>query len=514
MGIEQPQANVKGGAMIQIADLTEYTEADIPKLVDKIKPVLEKRRRLHEKYTRKASDTQVMWSHGNEEKIVTKLPFEKFITDLATGYTAGKPRYTVNDSKDEEKNRLIEELLDKQSKDDDYSKGMEILIEYITNYNDDDTENYDLIHDIFELTSCYEVIYENEDNEIVYAKYDPLQTVATWDYDIPANLTGLVRLWEEKNAIGTVTQKCEVTDVNGSRTYIVGKETAEEIVEQRLNTNWGDVPAIAVETDMSIFETCEDVISAYEQLVQNARNTYQYNDSDCKLKIVNYQPQNPMTTTNEQGDVVVNQARIEEDNMWIKSRTIYVGEGGDVTWLSKPVDANGVQTMLKIYIDLIFQLAGIPNTSDLAFNSADLNASAIDRKFYVMNMNTENIVAQLKKAYLRRWELIFNRINLKKGTSFDFRDIQIEIPKNLPANDVELIDEMLKLNGLISQQTIVEKLGYNYLSEKEKMDQETESNMIQNIERMQMLQQNGINPATNEPIEEEETKTVEENEEL
>ena len=158
MGVEQPQANVKGGAMIQIADLTEYTEADIPKLVDKIKPVLEKRRRLHEKYTRKASDTQVMWSHGNEEKIVTKLPFEKFITDLATGYTAGKPRYTVNDSKDEEKNRLIEELLDKQSKDDDYSKGMEILIEYITNYNDDDTENYDLIHDIFELTSCYEVI--------------------------------------------------------------------------------------------------------------------------------------------------------------------------------------------------------------------------------------------------------------------------------------------------------------------------------------------------------------------
>ena len=488
--------------MIQIADITEYTEADIPRLVEKIKPVLEKRRKLHEKYTREATDSKVMWSDGDMDKLVTKLPFEKFITDLATGYTSGKPTYTVNTSKDEEKNRLIEELLDKTPKDDNYSRGMEVLIEYITNYNDDATENYELIHDIFELTSCYEVIYENEDNEIVYAKYNPLQTVATWDYDIPANLTGLVRIWDEKNSLGTVTHKCEITDVNGSRTYLVGKETAEEIVEQRMNANWGDVPAIAVETDTALFEVCEDVISAYEQLVQNIRNTYQYNDSDCKLKITNYQPQNPMTTVDENGNTIINQARLQEDDMWIKAKTIYVGEGGDVGWLSKPVDASGAQITLKIYIDLIFQLAGIPNTSDLAFNSADLNASAIDRKFYVMNMNTENVVSQLKKAYLRRWELIFNRINLKKGTTFDFRDIEIELPKNLPANDVELIDEMLKLTGQISQQTIVEKLGYNYLSEKEKMDQEMESNLMQNIERMQVLQANGLNNE-GEPIEDE-----------
>lgn len=486
--------------MLQIADITEYDVADIPKLIQRVQPILDKRKKLHDKYTREATDSKVMWSDGNLDKIVTKLPFEKFITDLATGYTAGKPSYTVNTSKDEEKNRLIQEYLDKAPKDDDYSRGMEVLIEYITNYNDDETENYDLIHDIFELTSCYEVIYESEENEIVYSKYNPLQTVATWDYDIPANLTGLIRLWDEKNAMGTVVKKVEITDINGSRTYVVTNGLAEEVEEARNNANWGDVPAIAVETDFSIFEGCEDVISAYEQLVQNARNTYQYNDSDCKLKIVNYQPQNPMTTLDENGNIVVNQARIQEDNQWIQARTIYVGEGGDVTWLSKPVDASGIQTMLKIYIDLIFQLAGIPNTSDLAFNSVDLNASAIDRKFYVMNMNTENVVAQLKKAYLRRWELIFNRINLKKNTTFDFRDIEIEIPKNLPANDVELIDELLKLNGLISNQTIVEKLGYNYLSEKEKLDQESAESLVQNIERMQLMQESGVMNEENETV--------------
>ena len=481
--------------MLQIADITEYQVGDIPKLVNRIRPILEKRKKLHERYSRGATDKKLMYADDERLKI-TQLPFEKFITDLATGYTSGTPRYTVNTSKDEEKNRIIENLLGKEPRDDDYSRGMEVLIEYITNYNDDATENYDLIHDLFELTSCYEVIYENEENEITYAKYDPLQTVATWDYDIPANLTGLVRVWEEKNASGTLTQKCEITDINGSRTYSITNGFAEEVESARNNANWGDVPAIAVETDYSIFEKCEDVITAYEQLVQNVRNTYQYNDSDCKLKIVNYQPQNPMTTTDEQGNVIVNQARIQEDNQWIAARTIYVGEGGDVTWLSKPVDATGVQTMLKTYIDLMFQLAGIPNTSDLAFNSVDLNASAIDRKFYIMNMSTENVVSQLKKAYLRRWELIFNRINLKKNTTFDFRDIEIELPKNLPANDVELIDEMLKLQNIISNQTIVEKLGYNYLSEKEKMDQESDEAVMKNLENMMRLQ--AVSGETNE----------------
>lgn len=488
--------------MLQIADITEYQPSDIPRLMDMVKPILNKRKKLHEKYSRGASDSKLMYSDNEDKtkhKDITKLPFEKFITDLATGYTAGQPRYSVNSSKDEEKNRLIQELLGKVTHDDDYSRGMEVLIEYITNYNDDARENYDLIHDIFELTSCYEVLYENEDNEITYAKYDPLQTVATWDYDIPANLTGLVRIWTEKNAHGSEVEKCEITDVNGSRTYTLSGGNVTDVLEQRNNIGWGDVPAIAVETDYAIFEKCEDVIQAYEQLVQNVRNTYQYNDSDCKLKITNYMPQNPMTITDDEGNVIINPARLEEDNQWINSRTIYVGEGGDVSWLSKPVDAGGVQIILKTYIDLMFQLAGIPNTSDLAFNSADLNASAIDRKFYVMNMSTEDAVSLLKKAYLRRWELIFNRINLKKNTNFDFRDVEIEIPKNLPANDVELIEEMMKLQGSISNQTILEKLGYNYLSEKEKLDAEAEDAMTQNLERMAALQEAQSGAINEEP---------------
>lgn len=473
--------------MLQIANIEEFGENEIISLLQKIEPILKKRRDLHEKYSRGATASKVLYSDDPEE---TVIPFEKFITDLATGYTAGTPTYSIDRSRDDERNKILQNLLDKAPRDDEYVRGMEILVEYITKYNDDSQENYDLIHDVFELTSCYEIVYENEDNEIVYAKYDPLQTVATWDYEIPANLTGLVRTWDEEDINGNIVTKVEITDMNGIRRYVRSGNSVA--LEEQIAHNWGDVPAFAVETDYAVFEVCEDVIQAYEQLIQNTRNTYQYNDSDVKLKITNYTPENPMTTVDSQGNVILNPARQMEDMAWITTRTIYVGEDGDVAWLSKPVDANGIQTILKVYIDLMFQLAGIPNTSDLAFNSTDLNASAIDRKFYVLNMATADVVSLLKKAYLRRWELIFNRINLKKGTTFDFRDVEVDIPKNLPQMQDEKITSMLKLRNLISDQTIVETLGYNYLSEKEKTDLEAMDSILEAIERNRVLEGSGM----------------------
>lgn len=467
--------------MIRIKGIEELDVKQMYQLYLKVIPVLEKRKALHQRYSRNATDSTLMYKSGNDETVVT---FEKYITDLATGYSSGTPQYNVKDTYDDEKIKIIEELLNKPKKDKNYKKSMEILIDYITGYNDDSTENHDLIHDINELTSCYEILYENEDNEIVYSRYNPLETVAIWDYSIPANLIGLVRVWEEKDINDTVYPMFEITDKNGTRTYNVleDKKEVEEIDNQ--NHDWGDVPAIVVENDYAIFEPCETVIGAYEQLIQNTRNTYQYND-EAKLKVTGYTPQYDTFMTDQNGNIVENPDRIAEDNTLLKMKVFYTPDkDGNIEWIIKNIDASGVESMLKMYSDLIFQLAGIPNTSDLAFNSSDLNASAIDRKFYVMNMMTAGTMSKLKKAYQRRWELIFGRINLKNNTNFDFRDIEIELPKNLPANDDEKIDSTLKLQGVISNQTLIEKLGFDYINEKNRMDQEAEDNFNQNLENI------------------------------
>ena len=442
-------------------DIASFTLDEYKQLFTQVSSVLSKRQDLHERYTRGSNDSTTLYDGKS-----LKVPFEKFIVDLATGYLAGVPEYTVN-VPSELDSKVRKSVFEEEVLSDDLINEMKSIIDYITQYNDDANEVYYLIKDLLLYGACYEVAYENENNELIYTNLDALNTVSIWDTNTPANLLAIVSKYTDKTVDGQDIELYRIVDREGIRVYEVnGDKEIKQDTSLSKEHYWNDVPGFAVEIDFSIIENSEAFIATYENLLENVKNTYQYNDVDCKMKISGYKAQNKLTIKNEKGETIINPDRIKEDEYVLKSRTFYTEEGGDAEWLIKEVDANGVTTLLKYYVDSIFQLAGIPNTADLAFNSADLNASAIDRKFYVMNMKTQDIVSNLKKALLRRFELIFNRINYKKGTKYDFRYIVIDIPKNLPSMTDETIEQMIKLNGILSEETIIEKLGYDYETEK------------------------------------------------
>ena len=442
-------------------DIASFTLDEYKQLFTQVSSVLSKRQDLHERYTRGSNDSTTLYDGKS-----LKVPFEKFIVDLATGYLAGVPEYTVN-VPSELDSKVRKSVFEEEVLSDDLINEMKSIIDYITQYNDDANEVYYLIKDLLLYGACYEVAYENENNELIYTNLDALNTVSIWDTNTPANLLAIVSKYTDKTVDGQDIELYRIVDREGIRVYEVnGDKEIKQDTSLSKEHYWNDVPGFAVEIDFSIIENSEAFIKTYENLLENVKNTYQYNDIDCKMKISGYKAQNKLTIKNEKGETIINPDRIKEDEYVLKSRTFYTEEGGDAEWLIKEVDANGVTTLLKYYVDSIFQLAGIPNTADLAFNSADLNASAIDRKFYVMNMKTQDIVSNLKKALLRRFELIFNRINYKKGTKYDFRYIVIDIPKNLPSMTDETIEQMIKLNGILSEETIIEKLGYDYETEK------------------------------------------------
>ena len=442
-------------------NIASFTLEEYKQLFTQVSSVLSKRQDLHERYTRGSNDSTTLYDGKS-----LKVPFEKFIVDLATGYLAGVPEYTVN-VPSELDSKVRKSVFEEEVLSDDLINEMKSIIDYITQYNDDANEVYCLIKDLLLYGACYEVAYENEQNELIYTNLDALNTVSIWDTNTPANLLAIVSKYTDKTVDGQDIELYRIVDREGIRVYEVnGDKEIKQDTSLSKEHYWNDVPGFAVEIDFSIIENSEAFIATYENLLENVKNTYQYNDVDCKMKISGYKAQNKLTIKNEKGETIINPDRIKEDEYVLKSRTFYTEEGGDAEWLIKEVDATGVTTLLKYYVDSIFQLAGIPNTADLAFNSADLNASAIDRKFYVMNMKTQDIVSNLKKALLRRFELIFNRINYKKGTKYDFRYIVIDIPKNLPSMTDETIEQMIKLNGILSEETIIEKLGYDYETEK------------------------------------------------
>ena len=123
-------------------------------------------------------------------------------------------------------------------------------------------------------------------------------------------------------------------------------------------------------------------------------------------------------------------------------------------------------------MDSIFQISGIPNTNDSAFNSGDLNASAIDRKFYTMALMLDDVRQGVTTLIKHRWGNFFSRINLISPTKYNIDDLNISIGTNLPSMTDETINQQLALNGILSQKTLLSNLGYDYATEKKNKEEE------------------------------------------
>lgn len=471
------------------------------------------RKQLYERIRRKVINSELVSADDNNIKVA----FENYINSMVTGYFAGKaPVYDVEKVSDPTKLNIIKKLLNKvfntNAKQDEELK---ILIDYISKYNDDATEFFGLAFDYFGLRACYEVLYENEDNEIVYTKQSALNTIGIFDYSTPVNQIGQLRKWNEKDKNNADITIVELTTINGKKYYTPTPGDIiklKELENKEEKSKWNMLPCIAIEneTGLSSFELVVSLICAYERVIQNSRNTFQYND-DAKLKITGYSPQNELMVTkldkegnperdeNGQEKQVMNEARKNEDEALLKMKVFYTPDNtGDIAWVEKTVQDTALQNHKKTLVDLISMISGVPNITDLGFTNAD-NASALDRKFFALEQMITNADRQFRKAILRRWETIIDRINKRKHKQYDFRSIKIDLQRNLPTDKYTETDRALKLRGLLSDESVIDMLpdDLDTISEIEKMDTQNQANIEKNLENMQKMGQDVNNAQLN-----------------
>lgn len=482
-------------------ELSDTELLNIFTLVDK---TLGKRRTLYQRYSRGidfVSTGQVHYNLFNptntdtDSNTTLRILLEKFIVDLAAGYLSGAVQYDV-DATDEIQAKVAKKIFGKDGVTADEALELRYIVDTITRNNSDVVELTNLFNNMLLYGSCYERVIDDKDDGYQYYHLDALNTVAVWTDDVKPKLMAVVQAYTDQSSPNATKRYLyrvylpKKIEVYSRETK--AKEQNKEILQResdRCKTHeWPEVPVIAYESQFSILDKCESVIQAYEMLINNVKSTYKYNAEDCKMKIAGYRPQNPITIPNPEYDpndpkkknnpqMILNPARVLEDNAILAGKTFYVQEGGDADWLVKPVQANDVTVMLKFYIDTIFQLAGIPNTTDLAFNSTDLNASAIDRKFYIMNIVTSNLREGMEVLIRKRFKMFLDRINTKAQTKYDVNNIRITINTNLPSMTDETIDQMLRLDGILSEETILEKLGYDYQTEKGRKESELNASM-------------------------------------
>ena len=493
----------------------EYENGKILELFDEVDAVLQKRQAINERYLRGINST----TSATEGTV--QVFFEKFITDLAAGYLSGDITYNVEivDPSEEAAYHILHP--NSTPLDPETAAQLKYIISNLSAKNDDPQVLKSLFHDAVLYGACYErqldlmntqatqststqTTTQDEPN-YTYYPLSALNTVAIFPTDISdaqqQNAVALITVYtldsrnSEDNQEHTLYYCIECNPyTNNYSTSIYDKTTSEDatseykmivtLKEEKPSThNISTFSVFEPDPQVSIIDPIVSLVTSYENIMNNLNNMYQYNDKDAKLMVSGYRPENTLTIPNPDFDptqpvsasnpeIISNPAREIEDNYLVNSKTFFVQEGGNVSWLLKEINAEDATKYLKYYVDSIFQISGIPNTSDAAFNSGDMNASAIDRKFYTMALMLDDVRQGVTTLIKHRWANFFARINLLSNTYYDINDVNIEIGTNLPSMTDETINQQLALNGILSQKTLLSNLGYDYATEVKNKQQE------------------------------------------
>ena len=496
----------------------EYNDGKLQDLLSEVDKVLSKRSEINDRYLRGITSTDMVT--GTQVQVF----FEKFITDLAAGYLSGEITYNAEivDEREEPAYRLLHPS-NTSPLDPDTAAQLKFIITTLSSKNDDPKVLKALFHDAVLYGCCYErqldlaptasdavtagSTPQSNDPNYVYYPLSALNTCAIFPTDISdisqQKPIGLITRYmldkrnAEDNQDHTLYYVIECNPyTNFYGTSIYDRTTNEDatseyktvisLKEEKPSTHQiTTFTAYEPDPQISIIDPLVPLITSYENIMNNLNNMYNYNDKDAKLKISGYRPENPLTIPNPAFDptapvsssnpqAIQNPARVIEDTYLENSKTFFVQEGGDVSWLLKEIHAEDATKYLKYYVDSIFQISGIPNTSDAAFNSGDMNASAIDRKFYTMALMLDDCRQGVTTLIKHRWANFFQRINLISTTQYNIDDITITIGTNLPSMTDETINQQLALNGIISQKTLLSNLGYDYATEKKNKEEETD----------------------------------------
>ncbi|MGN1012277.1 MAG: phage portal protein [Clostridia bacterium] len=504
-------------------------ESSITDIYFKAQLELDIRKKLYETFRRKLTDEEL--ASETDEDI--KVPLERYISIMAAGYFGGKaPSYKIK-AFNEEKDKIIKELFNYETNDKKELLELEEIIKHITTYNNDASHFFHMVLDFLVKRACYELYYKDENTgEITIVRSDALETVAIWDYSLEKKLIGIYRIIQTTMANGEYQQVIELTTSEGKRYYYdtpekrkifgtpaykekYGKESLfKEAIKERQPKKWDDdIPATAIENcdGQAIFEPVISLIRAYERCIQNSRNLFKYND-EAILKVIGYEPENPLIIQDKNGNDIINPARVVEDQYVLESRVRYLNGSkeinSDLAWVEKNVNDTAVQNHKKTLMDIICLCSFCPNMTDLGFTQADNNA-ALEKKFFGLQQYVATFEGDFTEGYKRRWKIILKKINKEKGKSYDFRDIEVKLNRNLPSDRATDIINAIKLRGLLSDETVINLLNLDLdaINELSKIDEQNEANIQKNLQNMKLMGQDtnnatlNINKCSNKQIE-------------
>ncbi len=237
---------------------------------------------------------------------------------------------------------------------------------------------------------------------------------------------------------------------------------------------WGRVPFIALKgnnDELPLLNIIKDYIDAYDMLSSKSVDTL-LDDIDAVLVLKGYAPE--LGSLASQRQIIQN------------SRVVAVAEDGGAEYLTVKTDISAVQMKLEALYKNIMQFSNTVDTNDVKFGT---NNSGIALKAMYQNLDIYcNGLEKQFRAFIGNLKYFFDLWLEYRGigsaAKWQEYKVAATLDRDMLIDTTALIDQTVKLQGLVSQETLD---NYNPAVK----DHETEQKRREKEEELQ-TQQNGM----------------------
>ena len=340
--------------------------------------------------------------------------------------------------------------------DQDIEQIMDVL-----KYNDYQAQDTDLLLDALIYGKGAELMYHDELGQTRFRLINPTQCFGVYDDSLTGDLIYFVRIYE---ASAWDNSDLHYVDVYSDKTIkhyqMSGKNGFLTLLDEKPHY-FSQCPAniFYLPDEKSIFDCIITLQDAANELLSNEIDDY---SAFCDAYLV-------LLGVDAEADDI---ASMKEN------RVLVLPADAQATWLTKNANDAQVENILKRIHDSIYRIAQCPDFSSESFVGGVSSGIAIRYRLTGMETRAAKVCAAMKKALLRRIELIAGVASIKIGEEV-FMDVDIEFKRNIPEDNTSLVNLVNALKGTVSDATLLGQLPFisDVNEELEALQAQKEANM-------------------------------------
>lgn len=346
-------------------------------------------------------------------------PFGAYLVQTIQGYMLGKP--ISYSSENEDLMLKVQDIFDKNNEQSHNSE----LGKYLSIYG-----------------LGYELLYVNEQNEIKFSPLSPEEAFVIYDNSIEQKPLMAVRFYEVYDYMTdeSVTH-IELYSPSMIQFYKVNEGKLVSLDERK--HYFKGVPVIPYFNNteaMGDYERVLDLILQYDRVVSDtANNLESFSDAYLVLSGISM----------DEKDI----ATMRENKVMILQ-----GENAKAEWLTKSALNMEIEEFKNRIKSDIHAMTSIPDVNNENFISN--SGEALRYKLFALENVTAVKERQFKKSLMERLKLIIEILNIKGTGQNDHTEIVMNFQRNLPINHAVLTDMVAKLQGIVSNETLIQLLPF------------------------------------------------------